>query len=307
MSYSQEIKNELCNAKHICSHCLDAMLYGMLLMSKGVTNHSISLNTENKAVADFFAFGIVEVTAAIVTVQSPDIKVRNKRPIYTITVEDQNDIQNIIDHFFEEGQVDKHSIQDNLLMDECCVRSFLRGAYCVCGAMINPIKEYHLEFSVMNQNVCEELIYILQNYDLDFKMTTRGKNFIAYIKESQQIEDALTCFGAIKSSMNLMNLMIEKELRNTVNRRTNCETANIDKTVNASMSQIANIELIMQKKGLDSLPIELKEVAILRLENPDMSLSELCALSNKSISRSGLNHRLKKICSIAEELKNSNL
>lgn len=302
MSYSQDTKAELCNAKLNCKHCQKAMLYGMLLMCKGVNSQAISVYTESKQVCDFLSFGIVEYTASIVTVVTPDIRVRNKRPLYTINVEDRTDIENIIECFFKDGQANKQHINDDLFFNECCAIAFLRGVFCICGTIINPQKEYHLEFCTSNKTICEELIYILSSFDLDFKMTTRGKNYIAYIKESQQIEDTLTCLGASKASIGLMNLKIEKELRNKVNRRTNCETANIEKTVNASYTQIQKIKLIQEKNEFDNLPIELKEVALLRLENPDSSLSELCKLANNNISRSGLNHRLKRLCNYADEL-----
>ena len=139
---------------------------------------------------------------------------------------------------------------------------------------------------------------------MEFKKTMRNKNFILYIKESNQIEDMLTYLGAVKSSIGLMNLKIEKELRNQVNRVTNCETANIGKTVNASMEQIEKITMIREKVGFEALPVELQDVAIMRLMNPEASLRELCLLCGNTISRSGINHRLKKIMEFSDNLEN---
>lgn len=302
MTYSQQVKTELCETKSNCKECQKAMLYGMLLMCKGVTESGISMYTESRAVADFFAHGLVELTGCIVTVHQPDLRQRSKKPIYTIMVENEQDIQNILVLFFPNGIVDKRQISEEYLQKECCVISLLRGVYCVCGMMSDPKKEYHLEFNFSNEIICKEFINLLRAFELDYKMTTRNKNYIAYVKESQQIEDTLTCLGAVKCSMELMNLKIEKELRNAANRRTNCETANIDKTINAALSQIAKIEKIKAVKGLSWLTPELKEVAQLRLNNPEMSLSELCEISPFTISRSGLNHRLKKLCNIADTL-----
>ncbi len=303
MTYSQQIKVELCNTKLTCENCQKAMVYGMLLTSKAVSNNSIVINTENKAIADVLIHGIIDLTGAIVTVQNPDLRERKKRPLYTITIEDKEDIENIINFFFN-GQVDKLNINFNLIENECCAIAFLRGAFFICGTMINPNNEYHFEYSMLNESICNQFLNLLSEFELDFKKTIRNKNYILYVKDSQQIEDTLTCLGAVQSSMALMNLKIEKELRNKVNRRTNCETANIGKTVNAAMLQIQKIEHIKNKKGLDILPIELKQVALLRLENPDMSLSELCDVADNKISRSGLNHRLKKICTIADSIDN---
>lgn len=209
------------------------------------------------------------------------------------------------------------------LTRRCCKIAYLRNAFLTFGTIINPMKEYHLEFHLPTKKLSDDILSVLESVGLQFKTVKRGKAFILYIKESQQIEDTLTCFGAIKASMELMNIKIEKELRNNVNRKTNCETANIDKTVNAAFYQTQQIEHIIEKKGLDYLPIDLKQIAILRLENPDASLSELCQIFNdekiktisinsaditdgisrvSTISRSGINHRLKKICLIADEV-----
>lgn len=209
------------------------------------------------------------------------------------------------------------------LVKRCCKIAYLRNAYLTFGTIINPIKEYHLEFHLPSKELSDDILSVLESVGLQFKTAARGKAFILYIKGSQQIEDTLTCFGAVKASMELMNIKIEKELRNNVNRKTNCETANIDKTINAAFYQIQQIEHIIRVKGLDYLPIDLKQIAVLRLENPDASLSELCQIfgenhikticingkditdgNNKvaAISRSGINHRLKKICLIADEL-----
>lgn len=300
MTYSQQVKTEICNVKFVCKNCQRAFIYAMLLFSKTVSNELIILHTESKAVADNFANGIASLTDTIVTIHSPNIRERAKRPMYVVTIENKQDVLKIVKSF---GLSDKDDINFSFVNSNCCKLSFLRGAYLTCGAMISPEKEYHLEFSLMNENLSFQLMDMLYEYELDFKLAARNKGYILYIKESQQLEDTLTCLGAGKASMELMNLKIEKELRNKVNRVTNCETANIGKTVNAAMGQIEKIEKIKNIKGLDFLTAELREVATLRIENPDSSLSELCSISQSKISRSGLNHRLKRLCNIADGLE----
>ncbi|MEG2429670.1 MAG: DNA-binding protein WhiA, partial [Oscillospiraceae bacterium] len=199
-----------------------------------------------------------------------------------------------------------NSISFGFFHNYCCQVSFLRGAYCIIGTTINPKKEYHFEFSLSNAKICSQMYIVISQMSddsLEIKQTRRNNFFVLYIKDSQQIEDILVYLGATQCSMDLMNTKIEKQLRNSVNRRTNCETANIDKTVNASVLQTRKINHIIKAKGIDFLRPELKEAAILRLENPDMSLTELCQVANFEISRSGLNHRLKKICDLSDSIE----
>ncbi|MEG0693083.1 MAG: DNA-binding protein WhiA [Oscillospiraceae bacterium] len=301
MTFSQEIKNEICNAKLSCKSCQNAMIYGMLMCCRGIRENSITLNIENKTVVDFFTSHLIDLTETIVTVKSPDIRNRTKRPIYTISIDDKNDVDKIISYFFISID-NKHSINETYIEKNCCKVAFLRGVYLICGTMINPQNEYHFEFNLSSEKLCDRILNILSGIGVEFKKILRNKNYILYIKESNQIEDMLTYLGAMKSSLNLMNLKIEKELRNQANRVTNCETANIGKTVNASMGQIEKISMIKEKVGFDALPVELQEIAIMRLMNPEASLRELCLLCGNTISRSGLNHRLKKIIEFADNL-----
>ena len=173
----------------------------------------------------------------------------------------------------------------------------------VCGSMIDPSKEYHLELVVPFKPLAEDLRLLLSELGMHAKLTTRSSNQVLYIKESEQIEDFLTLTGAVKSSLELMDIKILKDVRNKVNRMTNCETANIEKTVVASSSQIRDIEWIIEKKGRHYLPDNLQVVAELRLNNPELSLTELCEVSGLGLSKSGMNHRLKKISEIAKDLK----
>lgn len=308
MTYSQEVKNELCSAHISCKSCKKAMLYGMLMCCRGIRENSITLNLENKIIVDFFTQTLIDMTGAIITVESPDFRQysnsrgKQSRPIFTIRIEDENDINKIIEVFF--GDISKkHYLNKALIQKKCCETAFLKGVFLICGSIINPQKEYHFEFSLSSDRVADQIQEQLLKHGFDFKKTQRANSFILYIKESNKIEEILTFLGAVKATFELMNLKIEKEMRNNINRVTNCETANIGKTINASVNQIEQIRKIRENAGFETLSIELQEIALLRLMNPDSSLNELCILYGNKISRSGLNHRLKKLLKIAEELE----
>lgn len=301
MTYSQKVKNELCSAHFHCSGCKYALIYAMLMVSRGIRENRITLNVENKSIADIFATELVELTGAIVTTQSPNLNNAAKKAFYLVSIDDEKDTEGIIRFFF--GNIgNKHIIDKSAFLKPCCEAAFLRGAFLVCGTIINPQKEYHLEFSLSSEKLAIAISEMLLNAGFEFKTTMRANSYLLYIKDSEQIEDIITYLGAPISSLELMNLKIEKEVRNNINRKTNCETGNIGKTVNASMEQIEKIKKIKNSIGLEELPLELQDVALLRLLNPEASLNELCMLMGNKISKSGLNHRLKKLMEISDKL-----
>lgn len=302
MTFSQEAKNELCRISSPCSSCKKALLYGILMCCRGVREDFITLNIENKAIVELFAQDLEEITRVKCTIMSPDFNNYALHPSHTILIDNQNDIDTIINTFFDDISK-RHYIPAELIKKHCCRAAFLRGVFLICGSIINPAKEYHFEFSVSSERAAGGLMELLDKEGFPFKRTTRGNSFILYLKESNYIEDILTYLGAVQSTFALMNMKIEKEMRNKANRVTNCETANIDKTVNASVLQLEKIRLIKDDDSFDTLPPELQEVALLRLMNPDASLRELCQLSGDTITRSGMNHRLKKLIEIANKLQ----
>ena len=211
MSYSQDLKNELCRRTLHCGSCPEALLYGMLLFSRAA--REALFVSENRRAAALFAQTAAELTGAIVTVRDPETA--SRRPAYTVWLEDDSCREELLGRFLLEGERD--SIRPELLRRECCAMSFLRGAYLACGTMSDPQGEYHLEFGVPDTSLGEELLEVLELYELDFRQSSRGRNPIVYTKESNQIEDFLARIGAPKAAMELMNLKIEKELRNKVN------------------------------------------------------------------------------------------
>ena len=193
--------------------------------------------------------------------------------------------------------------REQLLSKTCCKRAFLRGAFLASGSISDPQKSYHFEIVCQEEHQAQLLQELYRAFELDAKIVQRKKYYIVYLKEGSQIVDALNIMGAHVALMNLENLRILKDISNSVNRRVNCEAANIVKTVNAANRQVADIELIREKKGISALPENLREAAVLRLEHPDATLSELSQMMNPPIGKSGMNHRLRKLSEIAEEIR----
>lgn len=180
---------------------------------------------------------------------------------------------------------------------------FTAGVFLACGSVNDPNKEYHLEFACPEEQLAVQLATLLGDIGVTAKTVVRRGQHIVYIKGSESIEDTLTFIGASQCTLELMNTKIYKDIRNKANRIANCDAANIDKVVKAAMKQIDDIKLIDHAVGLDTLSDELREVAQLRLDNIDMSLQEIGETLSEPISRSGVNHRFKKLAKLADEIR----
>lgn len=198
---------------------------------------------------------------------------------------------------------DMAAVDGILIQQTCCKRAFIRGAFLAAGSMSNPNKSYHFEIVCNCLPQAKQLQGAMNCFDADAKIVARKKNQVVYVKEGAHIVDLLNVMEAHVALMNLENVRIIKEMRNSVNRQVNCETANISKTVNAAVRQIEDIEYIRDHKGLESLPDHLREMALLRLEFPDAALKELGTYLNPPVGKSGVNHRLRKLSEIAEGLR----
>lgn len=301
MSFSGQVKKELISVVPRCRHCTSSQLYGMFLYSRSPKKSGVLLHTENKAIADYYVSALSDLTSAIIGTTIHDYLGAHAKRSYSVTVDDDIDRKRIYRLFgFSPGQ--PLAVNRSRIRRDCCMQAFLRGVFLTCGSAMDPEKGYHLEFVVPNGRLRADLSAIFHELGLSIKETKRKDLDILYLKESEQIEDLLTLMGATMSSLELMNVKIVKNVRNKVNRVTNCETANIDKTVSAASIQIECIRKIEQTIGLDSLPEELAEMAVVRLNHPDLSLRELGMELEKPLSRSGVNHRLKRLEAIANEL-----
>ena len=195
------------------------------------------------------------------------------------------------------------AIRDTIVQAVCCKRAYIRGAFIASGSMSDPSKSYHFEIVCNDENQAEHLKEMMNSFGVDAKIVQRKRTYVVYLKEGSQIVDILNVMEAHVALMELENVRIVKEMRNSVNRKVNCETANINKTVSAAVRQMEDITYIRDQIGFDKLPEGLRDVALTRLENPDATLKELGSLMADPVGKSGVNHRLRKISEIADKLR----
>jgi DNA-binding protein WhiA len=228
---------------------------------------------------------------------------------YLIVVHDQSISQGILD---DVGFISKnrnnifnpsYEMPERMIANRCCKRSYVRGSFLGGGSISNPEKTYHLEFVTNHEEHAINLRDIINSFELSSKIIQRKENFVVYIKEGEQIVDLLNIIGAHQALLKLEDIRVLKDVRNNINRLVNCETANLEKTIEASMRQIEGIKLIKKRMGLSRLPDNLREIAELRLAFPDSTLKEIGEMANPPVGKSGVNHRFRKIEEIAEELR----
>lgn len=305
MSFSSKTKAELCRNPIRKPCCARAEAFGVLLLAKVFTTDEIRITTESREFAArisplfSYAFGF-----------GPDRVIyppEESRAKVMITIVDPNKIQMIFESLGLEYE-NSVSIGFNaaIIEDDCCRSAFLRGAFLAGGSITDPEKMYHLELVTSRFTLSKQISAFLLDNEIPAKTMLRKSNYVMYIKESSHIEDFLTLIGAPVASVSLVETKVEKDIRNRVNRKVNCETANLSKTVEAAAMQIGAIHLIEEKIGFDKLPDKLKEAAKLRMDNPELTLTELVEIAGGSMSRSGMNHRFRKIMEIAAEIENEN-
>lgn len=304
MSFSSDVKKELCKIDYQKDCCAHAELYGLLLFSKSFSAGAMSLCTENRFVAEKYMDLVSQNLQAIAQRSTRYSHKKEESDGYLLSLPSTSDRERALRRFHHFVGEEPLFIQRKNLKKSCCIHAFLRGAFLACGTVTDPSKEYHLEFSVLQNGLAGDLCAFLREQrelSIKPKAVERKGAYVVYIKGSEHIADLLTYLGAKSAAMELMQVKMVKEVRNYVNRTTNFETANLTKTASAAAAQLEAIELIGRTKGLESLPDELYEVALLRLQNPDMSLRELGAHLSEPISRSGVNHRLKKILELSRQ------
>lgn len=300
MSYAHDVKMELCEQIPLENSAQRAQVYGLLLFGRRFGWKGIVLGTEHARVASCCA-SLLEALFAVRMVEQ--LRTRSDGRTYIdLSVHPPAKAQQIFTSFGYDGKTVSLRINRANLDTEETVRDFLRGAFLSCGSVVSPDKDYHLEFVTPHLNLGKDLTYLLEEQGFEPKNIWRGGKLIVYFKDSGQIEDILTYMGAVRQSLKLMNIKVYKDIRNKANRLTNCETANIDKTVNAAAEQMVAIKKLIETHGYEKMPEELREMARLRLANPDMSLRELGTLLERPLSRSGVNHRLRRIVDFANSL-----
>lgn len=296
VSFSSEVKRELCNVRELSAGEMSAMLYGLMFAGRTVNRKPV-IQTEN---ADLIAAAKTLSEGVFSGAKTETTRlVRNGSSLYTFSVKSAR----VGELYGDFSSINPEIVSGN----DSDAAAFLRGIFVSCGSITDPKKEYHLEIVLPEDSRREPLAAFIREHGMEIKTASRANNTIIYAKESGLIEDFLTYIGAGLHALEIMQVKIEKDLRNRANRSVNCECANLDKTVAASEKIRRDIELIIEKGAFDSLPPELRETAELRLSNPESSLSELCEMftgANPPISRSGLNHRLRRLSKFAESIRN---
>lgn len=293
MSFADDVRREICSSISDNDKRFSC-LYGMLLFCRELSPERICFQTESKITADFFS----HLFRNVFRITPP---YRKSGVLFSFDISEQKIIKEIYQTY---KFINIRTINSEMIITDS-ISALTAGIFLACGSVNDPSKEYHLEFSVSGEVLTEELIMLLGDIGVNARSSLRRGQHIVYVKDSESIEDTLTFIGAQNCTLEIMNVKIWKDVRNKANRIANCDSANIDKTVRASAKQTADIELIRQTSGLESLSPELREVAEIRLENPDMSLQEIGVSLSRPVSRSGVNHRFKKISLIAESIRNN--
>ena len=312
MSFSREVKDELSRQVTNARHCNIAEIAAIISLCGRIViserdKYSVKIQSENISLARKY-FTLLKKTFNIVA----EITIRQNvflktRRTYIVTVNRHDDAMRILKAsklLNKCGDIEENMSVDNIVtMNPCCKRAFIRGAFLAAGSISTPEKFYHFEIVCNTYDKAVQLANIINIFEIDAKIVERKKHFVVYIKEGSSIVDILNVMEAHISLMNLENVRILKEMRNSVNRKVNCETANINKTVSAAVKQIEDIKYIRDTVGLKEVSAQLREMAIVRLDNPDASLKELGTLLSPPVGKSGVNHRLRKLSEFAALLR----
>lgn len=313
MSFSSRVKDELSRQLSLARHCQIAEMAAIISLCGRIQisehdRYCIKIHTENLAVARKY-FTLLRKTFNIVT----DVSIRrgtenHKNHTYTVGIRRHEDAirvlqaAKLIDSHGEIGET-LSLAQNMVIMQNCCKRAFIRGAFLAAGSISDPEKFYHFEIACATEAKALQLQGLIFTFGLDAKIVKRKKYYVVYIKEGSQIVDILNVMEAPVALMELENIRIVKEMRGSVNRQVNCEMANINKTVSAAVKQIEDITYIRDTAGFDSLPDNLREIAQIRLSRPEATLKELGEALDPPVGKSGVNHRLRKLGAIADTLR----
>jgi len=308
MSFAAETKKELTLIESSAC-CQLAELSALIRMNGAVQISSqkvvLDISTENAAIARRI-YSLIKKTFMVHIELLVRKKMRlKKNNVYIVRI--PNQVQEVLSQLYiisEVGFQFATRIDKTLIKNNCCKRAYLRGAFLAGGSVNNPEgSSYHLEIASMYEEHCQSLVQLANRFKLNARCIERKKGFVFYIKEGEKIIEFLSIIGAHQALLRFEDVRIMKDMRNSVNRIVNCETANLNKTIGAAVRQLDNIRLIQRELGLENLPEKLRVVAEIRLQNPDINLQEVGDLLNGAVSKSGVNHRLRKIDELADKLR----
>ena len=295
-TFAQKVKTELCEPRVERKCCAVAEAYGVLLYAHSFSPRSVRIRTAS----DEFAQRLPHLfrRAFGVDFDEPEGQ-RGVKHLFAI--EDPDKLKTIFDAFGNDMSSPSLHINFGVIEEPCCKASFVRGAFLAGGSVTDPAKRYHLELATTHYSVSREAYSVLLEMGFSPKEAQRKGEHLLYFKKSEHIEDLLTTIGAPVCAMDVMSAKIEKDMKNSINRKVNCDSANADKVVEAAARQLEAIRRIDKLYGLDSLPDKLQEAALLRYANPEASLADLAMLSYPPVSKSCLSHRLKKLLTYTPE------
>ena len=300
MSFSSEVKAEMCRMPLNRPCCALAEAYGILLYCNTFSYREIRIITESRP----FANRLQTLFKTAFEVEFDVVpNMVNASGKLSFQIKDQEKIEKVFECYGYDAK-NCVAVHTNLAMleEDCCKAAFLRGAFLAGGSVTDPEKSYHLELVTPHYYVRGETYALMLELGLSPKDATRNGSYIVYFKQSNYIEDFLTFTGASIKAMELMSAKVEKELRNSVNRRVNCDTANLEKAVDAAQTQLDALRKLEAAGKIATLPDKLRETAQLRRQNPEATLSELAAMFDPPVTKSCLNHRLRKLTEMAKEL-----
>ena len=311
MSFSSEVKEELSRQTDSARHCRIAFLTALFHMAPVLTEDTVGIRTDLEYAAQAFANVLKKVVQAPV---SEERRPKGKSWEITVTVSGKEQVKSLLEAMKLDRSPDTELIpqQDEirsilpsrlLLQKTCCRRAYLRGVFLMTGSVSDPSKSYHLEIVFQRQEDARMIVKLMDSLGFGARVSTRKGRFVVYLKESEQISDLLGAMGATLCLMKLENERILKDIAGNINRQVNFDAANLKKTGVTSKRQREDIEFIERTVGLGTLPATLQQAARLRLEMPDASLQELSEASQPHVGKSGINHRLKKLETIAQELR----
>lgn len=302
MSFSYDTKNELCRQaiSRVC--CARSEAYGILLYCNTFSPQEVRIVTENVN----FAARLPRLFQKAFSLRFDRYPEKGQEGKLIFQITDPDKLDHIIDILgFDSKQTLVLHINFALLEESCCRAAFLRGAFFAGGSVMDPLKSYHLELVTSHMQVSREMASLLLDMDYIPKSVVRTGNFVTYFKQRDHIEELTTLIGAPSASMAVMNAKLEKDLRNKVNRRLNCDTANVDKAIIAAQEQLEAIGYLQAHGILETLPEKLQQTALLRQENEYLSIAELAEEFDPPVTKSGLSHRLRKLMALYKKAKES--
>ena len=299
MSFSSEAKRELCRDRLERRDTAVAECYGVLLYCHSFSPHELRIITASPD----FAQRLPRLFTRAFALSFDQLPPEGAAGKQSFAVSDPKKLEQIFNAFGAEiGGTLSHHVNFGVLEEESCRAAFIRGAFLAGGSVTDPEKRYHLELATAHHSVSREVYTLLLDMGFSPRETQRAGNALLYFKQADAIADFFTAIGAPSTAMGVMTAKVEKEMRNTVTRQINCDSANADKTVAAAQEQLAAIRRIVKEYGsLDVLPEPLRDAALLRVTNPEASLADLAQLSFPQVSKSCLNHRLKKLLTYKPE------